>query len=87
MAILTKAWARSLIATSVFWVLIVVGIIVVEYLSPNPDYFWQWSLDPFQPPHFEPNLQRIAADLFGPLPVFWVAGWLIAWVKSRMPPL
>jgi hypothetical protein len=82
MANLTKAWVRLFVAASVLWVLIVVGIIFAEYLSPNPDYFWERSLDLFAPTHFEPNLLRIVAVLFGPLPIIWVVGWLIVWVKD-----
>ena len=90
---LTKGWVRLLVAASVFWILIVAGIIFAEYLSQKPElYFWTWPrpdpLDPFAPtPRPEPNLLRIVAILFGPLPIFWVAGWLIVWVmrgfKSR----
>lgn len=82
MANLTKGWVRLLVGASVLWVLIVAGIIFAEYLSPNPDYFWERSLDLFGPRNFEPNLLRIVAILFGPLPIFWVAGWLIVWVKD-----
>jgi hypothetical protein len=96
MANLTKRWVRLLVAVSVLWVLIVAGFIFAEYLSHNPDdqywdrgippefYFWKWSgLDPFAPVRtFDPNLLRIVAVLFGPLPIFWVAGWLIVWVKD-----
>lgn len=98
MANLTKGWVRLLVAVSVLWVLIVAGIIFAEYLSRNPDdqfwhrgvppefYFWKWAdqatADLLSPRNFEPNLLRIVAILFGPLPIFWVAGWLVVWVKD-----
>jgi hypothetical protein len=94
MAKLTKAWVRLLIAVSVLWGLIVAGIIFAEYLSHNPDdqywdrgippefYFWKWSLRLLAPRNFEPNLLRIVAILFGPLPIFWITGWLIVWVND-----
>ena len=91
---LTKGWVRLLVAASVLWVLIVAGIIFAEYLSHNPDhrywdsgvppefYFWKWSLGLLSPRTFDPNVLRIVAVLFGPLPVFWLTGWLIVWVKD-----
>jgi len=91
---LTKGWVRLLVAVSVLWVLVVAGIIFAEFLARNPDdqfqdrgvppefYFWKWSLDLLSPRTFDPNLLRIVAVLFGPLPIFWVAGWLIVWVKD-----
>lgn len=93
MANLTKGWVRLLVAASVLWVLIVAGMIFAEYLARNPDdqfsisltnefYFWKWSLGLLSPRNFEPNLLRMVAILFGPIPIFWVAGWLIVWVKD-----
>ena len=98
MPILAKGWVRVVFAVSMLWVLIVVGTIFAEYLARNPDdqlwnrgvlpefYFWNWAdqatADLLSPRKFEPNLLRMVAILFGPLPIFWIAGWLIVWIND-----
>lgn len=95
---LTKGWMRLLVAVSVLWLLVVAGVVFGEYLAHNPEdqswnrsvvpqfYFWTWAdpstADLLSPRQFEPNLPRIFAALLGPLPMFWIVGWLIAWVSE-----
>ena len=95
---LTKPAIRTLIAVSVAWLLIIASIIFFEYLSHDPEFrnwnkgippelfFWKWSdvatADLLAPRTFAPNLLRIVGVLFGPIPLFWLAGWLIMWVKD-----
>lgn len=90
---IVAVWVRVLIAVSVLWVLTTLGIIFVEYLFRDPlaeHYFWKLSgVDLFatteqQIRNLEPNVLRIISVLFGPLPAFWVAGWLIVWVKDGL---
>lgn len=82
MAELTKGWVRLLIAASVVWALAATGIIFAEYLSPNPDYFWERAPGLLGPTRYDPNLLRVVAVIFGPLAIIWVAGWLIVWVRD-----
>jgi hypothetical protein len=84
-------WVRVLVAVSVFWVLMTLGIIYVEYLIRDPSaehYFWDSSgvgllgTTEERIRNLEPKVLRIISVLFGPLPVFWVAGWLVVWVRD-----
>ena len=78
-------WVRLVVAASILWILAALGIIFAEYLFRDPlseHYFWTspGAVDPFftRP---EPRILQIAFVLFGPIAVFWVLGWLIAWVR------
>ena len=82
-------WVRVLVAVSVLWVLAMLGIIFAEYLFRDPlaeHHFWRLpgmpggGIDPYAT--LEPNVLRIISVLLGPIPAFWVAGWLIVWVKD-----
>lgn len=86
-------WVRVLVAVSVLWVLATLGIIFAEYLFRDPlaeHYFWRLpggginllATTEQQIRNLEPNVLRIISVLLGPIPAFWVAGWLIVWVKD-----
>jgi len=85
-------WVRLVVAASVLWILAALGIIFAEYLFRDPlseHYFWRMpggGVDLFATPEqlirkLEPRILQIAFVLFGPIAVFWVLGWLIAWAK------
>lgn len=86
-------WVRVLVAVSVLWVLATLGIIFVEYLFRDPlaeHYFWKspeggvyvLATIEQQIRSLEPNVLRIVSVLLGPIPAFWMVGWLIVWVKD-----
>jgi len=86
-------WVRVLVAVSVLWVLAAVGIIFIEYLFRDPlaeHYFWilpEGGVDLLatteqQIRNLEPRVLRIVSVLLGPIPAFWIVGWLIVWVKD-----
>lgn len=86
-------WVRVLVAVSVLWVLAALGIIFVEYLFRDPlaeHYFWQLpgpgidllATTEQQIRNLEPKVLHIIFALLGPLPAFWVVGWLIVWIKD-----
>ena len=86
-------WVRVLIAVTVLWVLAALGIIFIEYAFRAPlaeHYFWklpETGVDLLataeqQIGHLQPRLLRIVSMLLGPIPAFWIVGWLIVWVKD-----
>ena len=85
-------WVRVVVAASVLWILAALGIIFADYLFRDPlaeHYFWRMpdgGVDLLATPdqlirELEPEILQIAFVLFGPIAVFWVLGWLIAWIK------
>lgn len=87
----TAMWVRVVIAASVLWILAALGMIFAEYLFRDPlaeHYFWTMpgGVDLLATPEqlirkLEPRILQIAFVLFGPIAIFWVLGWLIAWAK------
>ncbi len=85
-------WVRVVVAASVLWIIVGLGIIFAEYLFRKPlaeHYFWTLpggGLDLLatteqQIRNLEPRILQIIFVLFGPIAVFWALGWLIAWAK------
>jgi hypothetical protein len=85
-------WVRVVVAASVLWILVALGIVFAEYLfreSLAEHYFWTLpggGLDLLatteqQIRNLEPRTLQIIFLLFGPVAVFWTLGWLIAWAK------
>lgn len=86
-------WVRVLVAISLLWVLAALGIVIVEYLFRDPlaeHYFWKLpgpgidllATTEQQIRNLEPKVLQINFVLLGPLPAFWVAGWLISWLND-----
>lgn len=88
----TAMWVRVVLAASVLWILVALGIIFAEYLFRDPlaeHYFWTrpgGAVGLLATPEqlireLEPRILQIVFILFGPVAVFLVLGWLIAWAK------